>query len=177
VVILGGAKVSDKIKVIDRLLEKADAILIGGAMAYTFKLAQGAKVGLSLVEKDKTDVALAALAKAKKRGVKFLLPVDNTIATPVKTDKKDKKGRPKMDHPNPRTRRQHSRTPKKAWTSARRRRAYGDVLRGAKTVSVERTDGHLRRQALRGRHQRRGAPWWTRRRRTAPRPSSAAATA
>lgn len=102
VVILGGAKVSDKIKVIDRLLEKADAILIGGAMAYTFKLAQGCKVGQSLVEKDKTDVALAALHKAKQRGVQFLLPVDNTIVTPVKTDKLDKKGRPVLDLTNPR---------------------------------------------------------------------------
>src|SRR5256714_5140526 len=61
VVILGGAKVSDKIKVIDRLLEKADAILIGGAMAYTFKLAQGLKVGMSLVEKDQTPEALRQL--------------------------------------------------------------------------------------------------------------------
>jgi len=103
VVILGGAKVSDKINVIDRLLEKADAILIGGAMAYTFKLAQGFKVGQSLVEKDKTDVALAALEKAKKRGVKFLLPTDNTVVTPVKTDKLDKKGRPMIDFTNPRT--------------------------------------------------------------------------
>ena len=68
VVILGGAKVSDKINVIDRLLEKADAILIGGAMAYTFKLAQGFKVGKSLVEADKVEVAKAALAKAKTRG-------------------------------------------------------------------------------------------------------------
>src|SRR5258708_221750 len=56
VVILGGAKVSDKIKVIDRLLDKADSILIGGAMAYTFKLAQGFKISQSLVEKDRTDV-------------------------------------------------------------------------------------------------------------------------
>jgi phosphoglycerate kinase len=103
VVILGGAKVSDKIKVIDRLLEKADTILIGGAMAYTFKLAQGFKVGQSLVEKDKTDVALAALDKAKKRGVQFLLPTDNTCVTPVKTDKLDKKGRAVMDLTNPRT--------------------------------------------------------------------------
>ncbi len=102
VVILGGAKVSDKIKVIDRLLEKADAILIGGAMAYTFKLAQGLKVGKSLVEPDKTDVALAALAKAKQRGVKFLLPVDNTVVTPFKTDRLDKKGRPVMELTNPR---------------------------------------------------------------------------
>ncbi len=103
VVILGGAKVSDKIKVIDRLLEKADAILIGGAMAYTFKLAQGFKIGKSLVEPDKTDVANAALGKAKQRGVKFLLPTDNTCVTPVKTDKLDKKGRPVMDLTNPRT--------------------------------------------------------------------------
>lgn len=102
VVILGGAKVSDKIQVIDRLLEKADTILIGGAMAYTFKLAQGASVGLSLVEKDKTDVALQALAKAKARGVKFLLPCDNIVATPVDSGKKDKKGRPKFDLTNPR---------------------------------------------------------------------------
>ena len=103
VVILGGAKVSDKIKVIDRLLEKADVILIGGAMAYTFKLAQGFKVGKSLVEPDKTDVALAALKKAGERGVRFLLPTDNIIVTPVKTDKLDKKGRPVIDFQNPRT--------------------------------------------------------------------------
>ena len=103
VVILGGAKVSDKIKVIDVLLEKADTILIGGAMAYTFKLAMGLKVGKSLVEADKTDVALAALAKAQKRGVKFLLPVDNTVATPVKTDKLNKKGKAIIDLTNPRT--------------------------------------------------------------------------
>src|SRR4029078_12552671 len=94
VVILGGAKVSDKIKVIDRLLEKANTILIGGAMAYTFKLALGETVGKSLVEPDKVDVAKEALEKAKKRGVKFLLPTDNLVATPVKTDKLNKKGKP-----------------------------------------------------------------------------------
>src|SRR6516164_1903792 len=93
VVILGGAKVSDKIQVIDRLLEKANTILIGGAMAYTFRLADGHKTGKSLVEADKTDTARAALAKAKQKGVKFLLPVDDVIATPVKTDKLDKKGK------------------------------------------------------------------------------------
>lgn len=103
VVILGGAKVSDKINVIGRLLEKADTILIGGAMAYTFKLAQGFKVGKSLVEPDKAGVARAALEKAKKRGVQFLLPTDNVIATPVKTGKLDKKGRPVIDLQNPRT--------------------------------------------------------------------------
>src|SRR5258708_6293767 len=77
VVILGGAKVSDKILVVDRLLEKADAILIGGAMAYTFRLAQGYKTGRSLVEADKTEVAKKALAKARQRRVKFLLPSDD----------------------------------------------------------------------------------------------------
>ncbi len=79
VVILGGAKVSDKIMVIDKLLEKADTILIGGGMAYTFKLALGEKIGKSLSEPDKVDTALAALEKAKAKGVKFLLPVDNMI--------------------------------------------------------------------------------------------------
>jgi phosphoglycerate kinase len=102
VVILGGAKVSDKIKVINNLLEKADSILIGGAMAYTFRLATGAKVGKSLVEPDKTDLALSALAKAKAKNVQFLLPSDNVVATPVKTDKLNKKGKPVIDLTNPR---------------------------------------------------------------------------
>jgi phosphoglycerate kinase len=97
VVILGGAKVSDKIQVIDRLLDKADTILIGGAMAYTFRLAQGYKTGKSLVEADKVDVAKSALAKAKSKGVKFLLPTDDVVAVPVKTDKLDKKGKPVID--------------------------------------------------------------------------------
>lgn len=79
VVILGGAKVSDKISVIDALLDKADTILIGGAMAYTFRLALGGKVGNSLSEPDKVDVAKSALEKAKARGVEFLLPVDNLV--------------------------------------------------------------------------------------------------
>jgi phosphoglycerate kinase len=102
VVILGGAKVSDKIQVIDRLLERADAILIGGAMAYTFRLAQGHKTGKSLVEPDKTEVAKAALAKAQARGIKFLLPVDDVVAVPVKTDKLDKKGKSIIDYQNAR---------------------------------------------------------------------------
>jgi phosphoglycerate kinase len=101
VVILGGAKVSDKIKVIDRLLEKANTILIGGAMAYTFKLALGMSVGKSLVEADKVDVAKSALEKAKARGVQFLIPTDNVVATPVKTDKLNKKGKPIFDLQNP----------------------------------------------------------------------------
>ena len=100
VVILGGAKVSDKIQVIDRLLEKADTLLVGGAMAYTFRLAEGHKTGKSLVEPDKADTAKSALAKARQRGVKFLLPTDDVIAEPVKTDKLDKKGKPIMDYQN-----------------------------------------------------------------------------
>lgn len=79
VVILGGAKVSDKIMVIDALLEKADTILIGGAMAYTFRLAKGGKVGNSLSEPDKVDTACAALKKASEKGVEFLLPEDNLV--------------------------------------------------------------------------------------------------
>jgi phosphoglycerate kinase len=97
-VILGGAKVSDKIQVIDRLLDKADTVLIGGAMAYTFRLAQGCKTGKSLVEPDKTQVANAALAKAARLNVKFLLPTDDVVAVPVKTDKLDKKGKPVVEY-------------------------------------------------------------------------------
>jgi len=82
-VILGGSKVSDKITVIDALLDKCDAMLIGGAMAYTFALALGHKVGNSLVEPDKVDLAKAALDKAAKKGVKFLLPVDNAAAQTI----------------------------------------------------------------------------------------------
>lgn len=79
-VILGGAKVSDKITVIDALLEKCDTMIIGGAMAYTFALANGKKVGSSLCEPDKVDTAKQAIAKAEAKGVKLLLPVD-TMAT------------------------------------------------------------------------------------------------
>ncbi|WP_158793891.1 phosphoglycerate kinase [Granulicella sp. L60] len=84
VAIIGGAKVSDKIGVIDNLLNdgpaKADAIIIGGGMAYTFLNAQGQATGKSLVESDKIDVAKATLAKAKEKGVRFLLPVDHVLA-------------------------------------------------------------------------------------------------
>jgi len=79
VVILGGAKVSDKISVINRLLEKADSILVGGAMAYTFALAEGRKIGSSLSETDKVSVAREALRKAEERGVQFLLPLDHLV--------------------------------------------------------------------------------------------------
>jgi phosphoglycerate kinase len=103
VVILGGAKVSDKIKVIDRLLDKADSILIGGAMAYTFRLAQGYKTGKSLVEPDKTETATSALAKASAKNVQFLLPTDDVVAVPVKTEKLDKKGKSVVEYQNSRT--------------------------------------------------------------------------
>lgn len=80
VAIIGGAKVSDKIQVIESLMDKADAILIGGGMAYTFLRAQGQATGKSLVEEDKIDVARAALEQAKAKGVRFLLPVDHVLA-------------------------------------------------------------------------------------------------
>jgi phosphoglycerate kinase len=85
VAILGGAKVSDKINVIEQLLPKCDTLLIGGAMAYTFFLAQGKEVGKSLVERDKVDLAKGLLAKA---GGKIKLPVDNVISDQMTDDAK-----------------------------------------------------------------------------------------
>ena len=79
VAILGGKKVSDKIGVIDSLLEKVDTLLIGGGMAYTFFKAQGYNVGNSVCELDKLDLALSLMEKAKSKGVKMLLPVDNKV--------------------------------------------------------------------------------------------------
>jgi 3-phosphoglycerate kinase len=83
-VIMGGAKVSDKIQVISALMEKADAFLIGGAMANTFRKAQGYQVGNSRVEADKLDLALEILAKADAKGVRFLLPADTRITQEFK---------------------------------------------------------------------------------------------
>ncbi len=80
VVILGGAKVSDKIQVIENLLKSADSILIGGAMAYTFLKARGLEVGRSLVELDKTELAASLEVAAKEKNVKLLLPVDHQVA-------------------------------------------------------------------------------------------------
>ena len=84
VAILGGSKVSDKIAVINNLLEKVNTIIIGGGMAYTFLKAQGYKIGTSLCEDDKLDYAKEMVAKAEAKGVKFLLPVDHRIAKEFK---------------------------------------------------------------------------------------------
>ena len=92
VVILGGAKVSDKIKVIDRLLEKADTILIGGAMAYTFKLAHGVKSRQIARRTGSQRHGARAEEKAKKLKVNFQLPTDAIIATPVDTRQAEQKG-------------------------------------------------------------------------------------
>ena len=86
VAVLGGAKVSDKINVINNLLEKADTIIIGGGMAYTFSKAQGGEIGNSLLEADKLDYALEMIQKAKDKGVKLLLPVDNVCAKEFAAD-------------------------------------------------------------------------------------------
>ena len=80
VAVLGGAKVSDKIEVIENLIAKVDRLLIGGAMAYTFFKAQGEPVGTSLVEDDKLDAARDVIARAQKRGLQLLLPVDHVVA-------------------------------------------------------------------------------------------------
>jgi phosphoglycerate kinase len=88
VAIIGGAKVSDKIELINSLLDKVDSLLIGGGMSYTFLNARGQRTGKSLVETDKINVARAALDKAKKRGVKFLLPIDHVLADKFAADAK-----------------------------------------------------------------------------------------
>lgn len=86
VAVLGGAKVSDKIAVIENLLTKVDAIIIGGAMAYTFLLSRGINVGNSLVEQDKVDLAKELLKKAEQKNVNILLPIDHIIATKLDKD-------------------------------------------------------------------------------------------
>ena len=86
VAILGGAKVSDKIGVINNLLEKVDTLIIGGGMAYTFMNAMGYSVGTSICEADKVDLAKDMMAKAKEKGVKFLIPIDNIVADKYAAD-------------------------------------------------------------------------------------------
>lgn len=86
VAILGGAKVSDKLNVINNLLDKVDTLIIGGGMAYTFAKAQGKKIGNSLCEDDKLDYALEMIKKAEAKGVKLLLPVDNVAGKEFSND-------------------------------------------------------------------------------------------
>lgn len=86
--IMGGAKVSDKILLIEKLLEKVDNLIIGGGMAYTFARAQGGQIGTSLCENDKLDLALSLIEKAKAKNVKLYLPVDTTIADAFSPDAK-----------------------------------------------------------------------------------------
>lgn len=90
VAIMGGAKVSDKIGVIDSLLEKVDTLIIGGGMAYTFFKAQGYEVGNSICEMDKLDLAKELMEKAKNKGVKLMLPVDTKIGKEFKPDTESK---------------------------------------------------------------------------------------
>lgn len=90
VAILGGAKVSDKISVIENLLDKVDTLIIGGGMAYTFIKAQGYGVGTSICEMDKLDLAKSLLEKAKDKGVKLLLPVDTVVGKEFKADTEHK---------------------------------------------------------------------------------------
>ena len=86
VAILGGAKVSDKIGVINNLIDKVDALIIGGGMAYTFQKALGGSIGNSICEDDKLDLALDMMKKAESRGVKFLLPLDNVVGDAFSND-------------------------------------------------------------------------------------------
>lgn len=90
VAILGGAKVSDKIGVIENLLEKVDTLIIGGGMAYTFYKAQGYDVGTSICEEDKVELAKTLLEKAKQKGVKLFLPIDNHVSSEYSNDGEDK---------------------------------------------------------------------------------------
>ncbi|RIV26870.1 phosphoglycerate kinase [Fibrisoma montanum] len=84
--IMGGAKISDKILIIERLLDTVDNLIIGGGMTYTFTKAQGGSIGKSLLEADKQDLALELLKKAEEKGVKIYMPVDNVIADDFKND-------------------------------------------------------------------------------------------
>lgn len=90
VAILGGAKVSDKIGVIENLLDKVDSLLIGGGMAYTFLKAQGYEIGKSLLEEDKLELALSLIKQAEDKGVKLMLPVDSVVAKEFAADSEHK---------------------------------------------------------------------------------------
>lgn len=123
VAILGGAKVSDKIGVINNLIDKVDSLIIGGGMAYTFFKAQGYNIGSSICEEDKLDLAKELLEKADKKGVKLMLPVDNVIADAFSNDANSKV----CDHNIP-----------DGWMGLdigeASIAAFSDVIKGAKTV-------------------------------------------
>ena len=91
VAILGGAKIKDKIPVIENLIGKADAILVGGGMAYTFQKAMGGNVGTSLIDEEKIELAKKLIEKAKKNNVEFVLPIDNLAGKEFSNDQKPKK--------------------------------------------------------------------------------------
>lgn len=122
VAILGGAKVSDKIAVINNLLEKVDTLIIGGGMAYTFLKAQGQEVGNSLLEEDKMDYALEMVKKAEAKGVKLLLPIDHVVGKTFAND----------------TERAVVETIEAGWSGfdigPKTIKLYEDALKGAKTV-------------------------------------------
>lgn len=124
VAILGGSKVSDKINVINNLLEKVDTLIIGGGMAYTFAVAQGGHVGESLLELDKVDYAKEMIEKAKAKGVNFLLPVDTVITKEFKNDT-EYKTVPTGEIPD-------------GWMGLdigeKTRELFADAIKGAKTV-------------------------------------------
>lgn len=90
VAIMGGAKVSDKIEVIENLLGKVDTIIVGGGMTYTFYKAKGLPIGDSLVEEEKVELASKLIEKAKEQGIKFMLPVDSVVAKEFKNDAEQK---------------------------------------------------------------------------------------
>ncbi|MDQ0944313.1 phosphoglycerate kinase [Streptomyces sp. V1I1] len=148
VVVLGGAKVSDKLGVIDHLLEKADRILIGGGMAYTFLKAQGHEVGISLLQADQIPAVLEYLERAKAKGVEFVLPVDVLVSTEfpdlkTKAPANPSRRRRGRDPGRPGGSGHRSRDPQAVRIEARRR---GHRL-------LERSDGRLRAPRLRRGHQ------------------------
>lgn len=124
VAILGGSKVSDKINVINNLLEKVDTLIIGGGMAYTFAVAKGGHVGESLLELDKVDYARELIEKAKEKDVNFLLPVDTVITKEFKNDT-EYKTVPTGEIPD-------------GWMGLdigeKTRELFADAIKGAKTV-------------------------------------------
>jgi len=139
VAILGGAKVSDKIEVIENLMKVVDQLLIGGAMAYTFMKAKGEPIGKSLVEDDKLGLAKDLMARA---GSKLLLPKDHVVVTELKEGADSARG--------DRDSRWHLGSGHRAPTIE----AYSAVIAKAKTIHLERTHGRLRKASVRPRHRR-----------------------